>query len=133
MTIFKKYLFFRFFRFFMTRMNPVSVGDAIAIFSASNSLELFYLCKVVSFGKATEDLNDENNHCIGKDDPYIEVRYFEKKPNSEFKKGNIVYKCLPKPVYVHPAQVMSPKINVTCIGSNIHVTRDEYQWLCVSI
>ena len=51
----------------------------------------------------TEDLKDENNHCIGKDDPYIEVRYFEKKTNSEFKKGNIVYECLPKPVYVHPA------------------------------
>ena len=109
---------------------PVPV---IALFSASNSLELFYLCKVVSFGKATEELKDENNHRIGKDNSYIEVNYFEKKPNSEFTKGSIIYKSLPTTMYVHPAQVMSPKVNVTFVGSNIHVTRDEYQWLCDSI
>ena len=61
------------------------------------------------------------------------VTYFEMKPRSALTKGNIVYKSFLKPVYVHPAQVMSPKVNVTYIGSNIHVSRDEKQWLCDSI
>ena len=50
------------------------------------------------------------------------VTYFEMKPRSALTKGNIVYKSFLKPVYVHPAQVMSPKVNVTYIGSNIHVS-----------
>ena len=37
-------------------------GDVIALFSASNFLELFYLCKVISFVTATEEVRDENNH-----------------------------------------------------------------------
>ena len=61
------------------------------------------------------------------------VTYFEMKPSSALKKGNVVYKSLLKPVYVHPAQVMSPKANFTYIGSNIHVLRDKHQWLCDSI
>ena len=61
------------------------------------------------------------------------VRYFEMKPSSALTKSYIVYKSLSKPVYVHPAQVMSPKVNVTYIESNIHVSRDKYEWLCDSI
>ena len=29
--------------------------------------------------------------------------------------------------------VMSPKVNVTCIGTDVHLAHDEYQWLCDSI
>ena len=113
-------------------LEVLCVGDVIALFSSSRSLELFYLCKVVNFGVAEKDLKDENNHCIEKGAPYVEVKYFEVKSNN-VKKPFIVYKYLPKPVYVHPAQVISPKVNVTYIGSDIHVSRDEYQWLCDSI
>ena len=89
-------------------LEVISVNDVTALFSLSTSLELFYLCKVLSFGIAEQDLKDENNHCIEKGGPYIEVKYFEVKSNN-FKRPTIVYKCLPKPVFIHQAQVMSPK------------------------
>ena len=115
-----------------TVLEVITVNGATALFSSSTSLELFYLWKVLSFGNAEQDLKDENNHCIEKGDTYIEVKYFKVKSNN-FKKPTIVYKCLPKPAFIHPAQVMSPKVNVTYIGSDIHVSREEYQWLCDSI
>ena len=74
-------------------LKVISVNDVIALFSSSTSLELFYLCKVLSFGIAEQDLKDENNHCIEKGSPYIEVKYFEVKSNN-FKRPTIVYTCL---------------------------------------
>ena len=47
--------------------------------------------------------------------------YFRWK-KSNLTKSNTVYKCLPKPVYVHPAEFMSPKFKVTCIASDIHIS-----------
>ena len=94
---------------------------------------LFCLHKVISFGRATEELRDENNHYIAKRNSHIIVAYFEMKPSSALTKGNMVYKNLLKPVYFHPTQVMSLKVSVTYIGSNIYVSRDEYLWLCNSI
>ena len=37
-------------------------GSCIALFSLSSSFELFYLCKVLEFGTATEDMIDSYNH-----------------------------------------------------------------------
>ena len=112
-------------------LKVLTKGSVIALFSPSNSLELFYLCYVLDFGVATEDFKDENNHKIGKDFPYILVNYYEKKANSEFSKQG--YRSTSTPVYVYPPQVMSPSFNATFIGSNVHLARDEYQWLCDSI
>ena len=115
-------------------LEALTKESVIALFSPSNSLELFYLCHVLDFGVATEDLKDENNHRIGKDCPYILVNYYEMKANSEFsKQGHMVYRSTSTPVYVYPPQVMSPSVNVTFIGSNVHLACDEYQWLCDSI
>ena len=50
-------------------LEVLSKGDVIALSPASNPLELFYLCKVISFGIASEKLRDENNHYIGKGNP----------------------------------------------------------------
>ena len=36
----------------------------IALYSSSNSLELFYLCKVIDFGVAIENMVDDYNHII---------------------------------------------------------------------
>ena len=55
-------------------LEVISVNDVIALFSSSTSLELFYLCKVLSFGIAEQNLKDQNNHCIGKGGLYIEVK-----------------------------------------------------------
>ena len=37
-------------------------GSAIALYSPANSLELFYLCKVIECGVASDDLCNENKH-----------------------------------------------------------------------
>ena len=90
---------------------------------------------MVTFGLKSEgDKKDQYHHNVAAGDPYIEVNYFEKKTNSEFHKGGQVsYKLLKGTVFVHPCQVMSPKVNVTCIGNDIILARDEYQWMCDSI
>ena len=51
----------------------------IALFSPENAIELFYLCKVIDYGVATDELSDTNNHHIAKGTPYILVNYFEKR------------------------------------------------------
>ena len=42
-------------------------NTTIALYSSSNSLELFYLCKVIDFGVAIENVVDEYNHIIPRD------------------------------------------------------------------
>ena len=111
-------------------LEVVDEGDVVALYSHTN-FEQFYLCKVVKFGVAEEQLRDGNNHVVEKGFPYLQVHYYEVKSNI-IKKPNVIYRCLPKLVYVLPTQVMFPKVNVTYIGSDIHVARDEYQWLCDS-
>ena len=47
-------------------------NTTIALYSSSNSLELFYLCKVIDFGVAIENMIDEYNHIIPQGSRYIE-------------------------------------------------------------
>ena len=99
-------------------LEVLSVGDVIALFSSSMSLELFIYAKLwISVWQKK----------IWRMKTIIVLRrvLLTLKSNN-VKKPSIVYKCLPKPVYVHPAHV-SPKVNVT-LGSDIHVSWDEYQY-----
>ena len=106
-------------------------GDIAALFSPMNSLELFYLCKILEVSVAEEDIHDKYHHCIPKGSSYFLVNYYEKKPNSEFNKnGFVIYKKIKYTAYVLPNQVMLPKVNVTNIGLDIHVAMGEYQWIC---
>ena len=87
----------------------VKAGNVMALFSPSNALELFYLCKVINSGTATEDMYDKFEHYIPKGFSYLSVHYYEKKANSEFSKnGHVIYKLSKNkdPAYVLPAQVM---------------------------
>ena len=53
-------------------VNDVLAKDTgIALYSSSNALELFFLCKVLDFGVANEDLFDSYNHVITKRCKYI--------------------------------------------------------------
>ena len=52
---------------------------------------------------------------------FLPVKYFKVK-KSNLKKSSSVYKCLPKPVYVHPTEFMSPEFKVTYIASDIHIS-----------
>ena len=53
-------------------------GSFIALLSHSDSFELFYLCKVLEFGTATEDMIDSYNHQITIDTKYILCNYLKK-------------------------------------------------------
>ena len=119
-----------------TVIQVVQPGNVIALFSPPNALELFYLCIVKESGVATEDLCDSQHHVIQKGCSYLSVCYYEKKPNSEVSKNkHVIYKQsnVRGPVYVLPTQVMSPQVDVTLIGTDIHLQMNEYQWLCDSI
>ena len=59
-------------------LQVVHPGDIIALFSPSNSLELFYLCKMLEVGVAQTVLTDMYNHIIPRDSQYIKVHYYEK-------------------------------------------------------
>ena len=57
----------------------ISRGDVIALYSPPNSLELFYLCKVVDFGTATEQLKHKFNQVITIGSKYIKYQNYQQK------------------------------------------------------
>ena len=69
-------------------------NTTIALYCSFNSLELFYLCEVIDFGVAIENMVDEYNH-IPQGSPYIECQYYQKQKET---KSKIYYRLLPKNV-----------------------------------
>ena len=61
-----------------TKGYVLSRNTTIALYSASNSLELFYLCKVLDFGIVDENMVDDCNHLIQKGSEYIKCQYYQK-------------------------------------------------------
>ena len=59
-------------------MECITKDSVIALYSPSSALELFYLCKVIKFGTAIDELKDDSDHVIQKGQPYIQCKYFEK-------------------------------------------------------
>ena len=113
-------------------------GNVVALFTPVKTvLQLFYLSRVTSIGEATkEDMNTifKNHPLISEGSPFLKVQPFEKKPGSEFSKsGTVVYTPIRKAEYVLPTHVMFPQVNHIAIGKDIHITIQEYQWLCDSI
>ena len=102
-------------------------NTTIALYFPSNSLELFYLCKVFDFGIADKNMVDDHNHLISKGSKYIKCQYYWKQKKSP---SVIHYKLFPKIVYVLPTQVLPPLVN---LDENYILKMDEYQWLCDSI
>ena len=56
----------------------MSSGSCVALYSSPNSFEMFYLCKVIKTGIASESLNDDYNHIIEKGVKYLKCNYLEK-------------------------------------------------------
>lgn len=113
-------------------------GNVVALFAPVKTvLQLFYLCRVIKIDKATaEDMSTtfKGHPAIEEGSQYLQVQYFEKKPNSEFSKsGTVVFKPVRKLEYALPTNVMFLQVNHTSIGKDIHITIQEYQWLCDSI
>ena len=64
-------------------VNSVSSRNTtIALYSASSSLKLFYLCKVLDFGIADENMVDDYNHLIPKRSKYKKCQYYQKQKES---------------------------------------------------
>ena len=100
----------------------ISKGNIVALYSPPNSMELFYLCKVIDFGVASENLIDKYNHAIPVGSKYL-AKVMEKK-NKYF------YKLLPDDIYVCPTEVMSPFVK---LEADLSLSVSEYQWLSDSI
>ena len=108
-------------------MECLTKDSAIALYSHSSAFELFYVCKVVDFGIAKQELRDSSDHFIEEGQNYIQCQYYEK---VEEKRQKVQYRLLSQLVYVHLAQVLSPYVamNEDC---SLHIS--DYQWLCDSI
>ena len=97
-------------------VNDVLTEDTcIALYSSSNALELFFLCKVLDFGVANEDLFDSYNHVITKVCKYLRCQYYQKTKESN---GKVHYKLLPKNVLAVPTEVLSPFVNLNPLNAN---------------
>jgi len=95
----------------------------IVIFSPSKSTELFYLCKVIDFGVAPENVTDKYQHNVPQGSSFIKCQYLEKM----FEKSKSVkYKLLPDFVFIYPAEVMSPMVP---LKEDLSLSTSEYQWL----
>ena len=100
----------------------IQKSNVTALYSSPNSLELFFLCKVISFGVAPEWMVDKYN-IIEKGSNYLKSQYFQKEKESE---GKVQYKVLPYESFSLAIQIMNPlvKLNDDCTLSS-----EEYQWL----
>ena len=86
-------------------------------------MELFYLCKVLDFGTANENLCDKFHHVILKGSKFIKCQYFQKIKEH---KQKIHYNLLSDEIYVYPTEIMSPLVN---LGDDLTLSIHEYQWL----
>ena len=105
----------------------VAPNSFIALFSPPESFEQFYICKAFSVNTASDMMVDDYCHIIQKGDKYINCNYLEKVKE---KHGCIYCKCLPKTVYVLPAQVLCPSVS---LDSNMSKSAADYQWFSDSI
>ena len=105
----------------------IQKSNVTALYSSPNSLELFFLSKVISFGVAPEWMVDKYNHIIKKGSNYLKCQYFQKEKES---KGKVQYKVLPDEIFSLAIQIMNPlvKLNDDCTLSS-----EEYQWLTDSM
>jgi len=59
-------------------LDVLQICSFIALYSPPSSFELFYLCKVLDFGTATEDMVDAYNHRVPMGTKYVLCNYLEK-------------------------------------------------------
>ena len=103
----------------------IQVGSLIALYSRPNSIELFYLSKVVGYGVAEDKLINKNNYIILEEDKYIKYKYFQKAKEG---KAKIFYKHLNDEALVYPPQVMATLVN---LSSDSYFSIEEYQWYAI--
>ena len=105
----------------------IQKDNIIVLFSPPESLEPFYLCKVIEVGVATKRIVDKPNYSIESGSHYIKCQYLEK--IKEWK-STIKYKLLPDAVYVFLTQVTNPLV---ALNENFELSIKDYQWLSDSL
>ena len=105
----------------------IQKSNVRALYSSPNSLELFFLSKVISFGVAPEWMVDKYNHIIEKDSNYLKCQYFQKEKES---KGKVQYKVLPDEIFSLAIQIMNPLVK---LNDDCSLSSEEYQWLTDSM
>ena len=106
----------------------IESNSFVALYSASISLELFYILKVTEKDVAEDDIIDIYGHIIQKGSNYIKGFYLEK---IDEKKGKFYYKQLKKTVYVYPHEVFCPFVALDKDG--LFLTALDYQFLADSL
>ena len=103
-------------------LDILSADSIIALFSHSISMELFYLCKVLKFGVAEEDMTD-GNHKVSKGQSFILCNYYERIDEKRLK---VFYKLLKDEVPVYPTQVMC---QLVVMNDDLSLNIEEYQYI----
>ena len=86
-------------------------NTTIALYSSSNSLELFYLCKMIDFRVAIENMVDKYKCIIPQGSPYIECQYYQKQKETKSK--------------IHYIQVTPKKV---CLLDTGFMTISQFNW-----
>ena len=85
----------------------VAEGSFVGIYSSENSIESFYIVKVIEKSVAEEDICDLYGHAIQKGVDFLKCNYLEKtKENSDY----ISYKVHKKVVYIYPGEIFCPVV-----------------------
>ena len=113
------------------KYNIIEPGSHVALFSASNSFELFIVCKITDKSIAEDDLKDFYGHVIRKGDKFLTGVYLEKKDVSKKKAGRIYYKKHKKEVYLYPEEVFSFAVSIN--ENDLSMSMSDYQFLSDSI
>ena len=92
--------------------------------------EPFFLCKVLDFGVAKEELGDrKKDNFAAEGEQFIACQYLDVDKTKKKVRGKVHYKLLDGVVYINPATVFAPSVNM---GLDMSHTAEECQWLCDS-
>ena len=89
-----------------------------------NSIELFFVGEVLTKGVASQDMEDENGHCVLEGERYHEVNYLEKDREG---KNYFTYKrSRQASSFLHLAEVFAYQVDVNL---DLKMSINEYQSL----
>ena len=98
----------------------------VAVYSQENSIEPFFICKVIQAHFAEDEISDDYQHTIPAGSLYTSCYYLEK-TDENLKKGFVQYKlCSSKEVYVLKEQIFCPTVKVT---EDMRISMKDYLWL----
>ena len=106
----------------------VEPDSYVGLRPSATSMELFYVCKVMSKNIATKEEIDDFGHVIATGEPYLTVVYLDYQTEShKYVKFGIPSKNKLKRIYVHIGEVFATNIE---IKDDLTMDINEYRSLC---